>query len=259
MPRSLLSRSLEPLVAVFWGVFLVWTAWLAVVWIAPVGTEELGFVAGSPAPPYADLRRAVLLLAENADLTWLALAVMNLHLLLMRTHGLRVTRLWLALSAGGGLALGALNVKTGVLFGKAQFGSALGTKLFGVALGWVLLWAVLVLGAREAVLWLRPRASHRIVTVLAAAVVLLTVFNLEWPARSFRGWWVRPQDAAGTLGVPWQNWIAWAMCPGLMAFAMREKDVRSGAAPRSSRPLFLLVALNGIALVTRLRLSWVEA
>ena len=253
MPRSIFSRSIEPLVTVLWSIFLLWSLWLAAVWIVPVGTEELGFVVGSPPPPNADLRRAILLLAENADLVWLALAVMNLHLTLTLTHGLRVTRTWLALCAGGGFALGMLNVKTGALFGKAQFGAALGMKLLGVALGWVLLWAVLVLGAREAVLWLRPRASHRTATVLTAAVVLLTAFNLEWPARELRGWWLRQQDATGTLGAPLQNWLTWAVCSGLMAFAMREKDVRSGAAPRSGRPVILLAALNAIALVARLR------
>ena len=255
MPRSLVSRSLEPLVAVLWGVFLVWTVWLAVVWLAPVGTEELGFVVGSPAPPNADLRRAVLLLAENADLAWLALAVANLHLAMMRTHGLRLTRVWLALSAGGGLVLGALNVKTGVLFGRLQFGAALGMKLLGVALGWVLLWAVLVPGAREAVLRMRPRASHRAVAMLTAAMVLLTVFNLEWPVRSIRGWWVRPQDAAGALGVPWQNWLAWFAAPWLMAFAMREKTVLSGVASRSWKPVVILASVNAIALAARLR-AW---
>ena len=139
MPRSLVSRSLEPLVAVLSGVFLLWTAWLAVVWIVPVGSGELGFVAGSPPPPNPELRRAILLLAENADTVWLALAVMNLHRVLTHRYGLRVTRAWLLLSAGGGFALGVLNVKTGVLFGKMQFGAGLGKQLFGVALGWVLL------------------------------------------------------------------------------------------------------------------------
>ncbi len=233
----------------------MWTVWLALVWLAPVGTAELGFVVGQPAPPNADFRRAVLLLAEYADIVWLALALMNLHLVLMRTHGLRITRKWLALSAGGGFVLGALNVKTGLLFGRMQFGDALGAELLGVALGWVFLWAVLVPGAREAVLWIRPRASHRSVAILTAFVVLFTVFNLEWPVRSNRGWWLRPQDATGALGVPWQNWLAWAVWPGLMAFAMREKDVRSSVVPRSGRPVIILVALNAITLAARLRLG----
>jgi hypothetical protein len=254
MPRSIVSRSLEPLVAVLWGVFLIWTLWLAVVWIAPIGANALGIAGGEPAPPNADLRRAVLLLADNADVAWLALAVMNLHLVLTRAHGLRTARSWLAFSAGGALVLGILNAKTALPFGRMHFGGALGVKLFGVPFGWVLLWPVLVMSAREAILWMRPRASHRAVVMLTAVLVLVTVFNLEWPARFVRGWWGWHSDDARTaLGVPWWNWLAWFVWPGLMALAMREKDVLSGVAARSGRPVFILAALNAIALAARLR------
>lgn len=253
MPRSLVSRSLEPLVGVLWGVFLVWSAWLAVVWITPLGAIALGFEGNAPAPKNADLRRAVLILAQNADLVWLALATMNLHLVLTRAHSLRTARAWLAFSAGGALLLGVLNVHLGVPFGRMHFGAALGAQFLGVALGWVLLWAVLMMAAREAVLWMRPRASHRLVAILTAAVVLLTVLNLEWPARFVRGWWVWQGRETG--GFPWLKWLAWLVWPGLMAFAMREKNVASAAVARSGRPVIILAVLNAIALATRLRLA----
>ncbi len=254
MSRSLVSRSLEPLVAVLWGVFLVWSVWLAAVWIVPIGTEELGFVAGAPAPPNESLRRAVLHLADFADVVWLALATMNLHLILTSAHGLRTARAWLAFAAIGSFLLGVLNAKTGLLFGQLGFGGALGVRLFGVALGWVFLWTVLVVGGREAILWMRPRASHRAVTVLTAVLVVITALNLEWPVRSIRGWWLRDPNTAGTvLAAPWQNWVSWFVWPALMAFAMREKSVLSAAAPRSSRAVVVLAALNAVALAARLR------
>ena len=254
MSRSLVSRSLEPLVAVLWGVLLVWTAWLAVVWILPVGAQALGFVEGSPAPPNADLRSAVLLLANNADLIWLALAVMTLHLVLTRAHGLRTARAWLAFSAGGALVLGALNARTGLPFGRLYFGEALGPKALGVPAGWLLLWAVLVMCAREVVLRLRPRASHATVAAASALLVLATVVNIEWPARFIRGWWVwQSGDARSPSGVPWMNWAAWFAGPWLIAFAMREKDVLSGVSPRSLKPLLILSSVNVIAFATRLR------
>ena len=256
MPRSLISRSLEPLVAVLWGVFLVWTVWLAVVWIGPIGASALGFMEGDSAPPNADLRGAVLLLADRADLIWLALAVMNLHLVLTRAHGLGTARAWLAFSAGGALVLGALNAQTGLPFGRLYFGAALGAKVFGVAPGWLLLWAVLVMGAREVVLRLRPRASHASVAIFTALLVLLTVVNLEWPARFIRGWWVwQSRGARNPSGVPWMNWAAWFLGAWMMAFAMREKSVLSGVATRSLKPVVILASLNAIALAARLR-AW---
>ena len=254
MPRSLVSRSIEPLVAVLWGVFLMWTAWLAVVWIAPIGPAALGLSDGGPLPKNADLRRAVLLLAENADLVWLTLAVMSLHLVLTRMHGLRTARAWLAFSAGGALVLGVLNASTGVLFGRLTFGGALGVRLLSVPVGWVLLWAVLVIASREAVLWMRLRASHRLTAGLTAVLVLLTVLNAEWPARFLRGWWLWvPGEAPG---VPWRFWLSWFVWPGLIAYLMREKDVASAVVVRSGKPVILLAALNAIALAARLRQGW---
>ncbi len=255
MPRSFVSRSLEPLVAVLWGVFLVWTVWLAVVWIAPVGANALGLVGDAPAPPNADLRGAVLLLANHADVIWLVLAVMNLHLVLTRAHGLRTARAWLAFSAGGALVLGMLNARTGLPFGRLHFGEALGPEAVGVSSGWLLLWAVLVMSAREVVLRLRPRTSHAGVAAVTAVLVLLTMVNLEWPARFIRGWWVwQSWDARSPSGVPWMNWTAWLAGPWLMAFSMREKDVLSGVASRSLKPVVILAAINAVALAARLRI-----
>jgi uncharacterized membrane protein len=256
MPRSLLSRSLEPLVAVLWGVFLVSTLWLAAVWVAPLGAHALGFVEGAPLPPNADLREAVLLLANNADLIWLSLAVMSLHLVLTRAHGLRTARAWLAFSAGGALVLGLLNAKTGLPFGRLYFGESLGPKLLGVGAGWLLLWAVLVMSAREVVLRVHPRASHVRVAAVTAVLVLLTAVNLEWPGRFVRGWWVwHSGEATNPAGVPWSNWAAWFLGPWLMAFAMREKDVTSGVAARSLKPVVILASVNAIALAARMR-AW---
>lgn len=253
MPRSIFSRSWEPLVALLWGLFLVWTVWLAIVWITPVGATALGLAGDAPTPPNPDLRRAALLLAQNADIIWLALATMNLHLALTKAHGLGSARAWLAFSAGGALLLGLLNAKTGLLFGMLHFGSALGAQVFGIAAGWVLLWAVLVMAAREAVLWMFPRASHRLVSLLAAITVLATVANLHWPARFIRGWWVLASEGGWLNG--WQYWASWLIWPGLMAFAMRERDVAAAVGRRSARPLIILALLNAIALASRWRLN----
>ena len=258
MPRSLASRSLEPLVAILWGLFLVWTAWVAAVWLVPIGAVSLGFIPGQPPPPNADLRRAVLLMADHADIAWLALALMNIHLVVMNAHGLRTARLWLAASFVGAFLVGLVNARIGLPFGWLFYGETLGAAPFGVAIGWVLLASVLVLGGRGAVLWARPRESHASVAVLTAAVALLTMINLEWPARVIRGWWWWHSGAARDLApVPWTNWIAWFVWPLLAAFAMREKDVVSGVAFRSTKPALILALLNAVALAARIR-AWAQ-
>ena len=51
------------------------------------------------------------------------------------------------------------------------------------------------------------------------------------------------------------NWAAWFAGPWLMAFAMREKNVLSGVASRSLKPVVIMASLNAIALAARLR-TW---
>src|SRR5687768_3056848 len=82
MSRSLFARAVEPLVAISWGIFLVWTVWMTVVWVVPVNRhflalpldaptgwsqEATSYVEDRPQPPLADLRRAILAFAENAE------------------------------------------------------------------------------------------------------------------------------------------------------------------------------------------------
>jgi hypothetical protein len=254
MSRSFLARSLEPLVAILWGLFLLWTAWVAVVWVTAIGAASMGFVPGEPPPPNAELRRAVVLLAKHADVAWLALAVMNVHLVVIRAHGLATARTWLAIPLGGSLVLGLVNASFGKPFGWFFFGDALGAAPMDVAVGWVLLWAFLVVGARQAVLWARPRASHSMVAILTGVVVFVTVLNLESPARFVRGWWVwHSGSARQPAPVPWSNWFTWAVIPWLMAVVMREKDVLSAVAARSVKPVVAIALLNAVALAARAR------
>src|SRR5438067_1414290 len=126
MPRSIVARSLEPLVAILWGLFLAWTVWVAVVWIAGIGPAWLGLIEGQAPPPNENLRRAVLLLAENADVAWLALAVMNLHLVITDAHGLRTARAWLGFAGGSAFLLGLLHQRRGA---PMALGATLGARL----------------------------------------------------------------------------------------------------------------------------------
>ena len=256
MSRNLLSRSLEPLVAILWGLFIASSVWLAVVWLAPLNSTTLGFAMeeGAPLPPNAAFRAAVLLLAQNADLIWFALAVVSLHLVITASNGLAAARAWLAFTAGSALLLGWLNVTTRIPFGAMAFGDGLGGKLFGVPIGWPLLWAALVIAAREAVLWAKPRLSHASVSLVSALVVLATIANVEPTVRHSRGWWDWFLDTPrNPSGVHVWAWVAWFIWPWLVVFSMREKDVVAGVAPRTVRPMIILAVLNVVALLARFR------
>lgn len=255
MPRSVISRSLGPFVAILWSLFLFWSVWTAAVWTLGIGATWLGFSAmpGGAPPPNADLRGAILVMAEFADVAWLALAAVNLHLVITAAHGLRTARAWFSIAAGGAFVLAAANNFTGIPFGWMSHYPTLGSRLFGISIGWMLLWTVLLLGARETALRLHPRASHRTASVLAAALVLLTFANLTTVARVYRAWWGwHTGDIRSPAAMPPWAWAAWFLCPLLLLLAMREKSAVTAASHRSIRPLIILAILNALALAVRL-------
>lgn len=252
----MLSRSLEPLVAILWGLLIAASVWLAVVWLVPVNEVTLGFFhhEGAVPPPNVGLRTAVLLLAQNADLLWLGLAVVNLHLVVTAANGIRSARAWLGFTAGSAFVLGVLNTTTHLPFGGMSFGSGLGGKFLGVPIGWPLLWTAVIIAAREAVLWMKPRLSHAAVSLYSAVLVLATIANLEPTARHNRGWWDWYLDTPRNIsGVHVWAWVAWFLWPWLVLFSMRERDVVSAAAPRTVRPMLILIVLNTVALIARFR------
>jgi hypothetical protein len=269
MSRSLLARSLEPLVAISWGIFLAWTAWLATVWIVPMNRhllalpldaptgwsqEASSYVEDRPQPPHADLRRAVLVLAENAELTWLALALIQLHLVVISINGVNTARTWLAIAAGGAFLLGAANHAFGVPFGWMFFSKVLGAQLLGVPLGWLLLWIVLVVAAREAVLRLWPRAGHLALTCTAAVVVLLTILNLRPIAENTRAWWIwHAGNIHQPATAPSWSWIGWFASAWIMLFLMRERSVVTAATRPPIKALIILILLNIAAFATHVR------
>ena len=256
MPRTLLSRSLEPLVAILWGLLIAASVWLAVVWLAPINDVVLGFFyhEGAVPPPNAGLRTAVLILAQNADLLWLGLAVVNLHLVVTAANGIRSARAWLGFTAGSAFVLGVLNITTHLPFGGMSFGSGLGGKFLGVPIGWPLLWTAIIIAARETVLWMKPRLSHALVSLYSALLVLATIANVEPTARHTRGWWDwyldTPRNGSGVHVWAWAAWFLW---PLLVLFSMRERDVVSASAPRTVRPMVILIVLNTVALIARFR------
>jgi uncharacterized membrane protein len=239
-----------------WSLAVVASVWLALVWLGPINASTLGFsqTPDAPLPSNFELRKAVLMLASNADLIWIFVALVNLHVGVMRVSGLATARAWLGLAAGSAAFIGLLNMRTQIPLGGMSFGDGLGAKFLGVAVGWPLFWGMLMIAAREAVIWARPRISHAAASFGAAVVALVTIANLEPGARHMRGWWDwfidLPRNPSGVHPSAWATCFLW---PWLMLFLMRENDVVSGATPRTARPAILLGVLNAVALIARFR------
>jgi hypothetical protein len=253
MSRSLLARSLEPLVATLWGFLLAWTVLLAIVWVGCVDARHL-----SDWVQNEGLRKTLIVLVESAVPAWLALALANLHLALTRAEGLATTRRWLGLGFVAAFAFGLLATRFGLSGTRLHFieiTDRLGPKLTGIPIGWPLLWIVLAVGGRELVLWVRPRASH-LVTVLAGAVLVgLAFLNLEPLAAASRWqWWYWYRGAMLTeASPPWLFLLAFAAALGWL---MRETALGRETRARSRRPAIVFLLLNLLLLATHLRLRF---
>ena len=262
MPRPGASRVFEPLITIAWVFFLVASAWLAAVWAlginqhwlqVPIQGGEYGseHVIDGPPPPHLGLRQALLLLARNAELIWLALALIQLHLVVVSKQGVNTGRTWLGIALGGSFLLASATSSFGLPFGHMHFTQVLGAKFLAVPLGWLLLWCVLLLSAREGVLRLRPRWSHTAATTAAAALVLLTLLNLGPIAREMRAWWFwyggsLAQEVSPPAWLP----VAWFAAAWVLEWLLRETNVAAAAKPRSWRPLVIVLLLNVSALIT---------
>lgn len=257
--------------AISWGLFIAWSVWLAAVWFfginqqwlgLPIGNpgnwqDAAGLVQDAPMPPNADLRWAVLALATHAELAWLALALIQVHLHVMSVNGVNTSRVWLGIAVGGAFMLAAVNHATGIPFGYLNFRPVLGAQLLNVPLGWLLLWVVLAIGSREAVLALWPKASHGKLSIAAAALVGLTMLNLHTVARDMRAWWYwHNGDLRQVIKTPWWFLPSWTLAAWFLIFLMREQSVARASAARSWRPVIVIAILNAAALLAHARHGW---
>lgn len=253
MSFSTIARSLEPLAAAMWGLFLGWTIILGAVWVGGVNEGWLRTVV-----PQDDLRLALVALAQSAVPTWLALAVVNIHLALSHAEGLSTARRWLFLLLAATLALGMLARIKGLPFGPGDFKDTLGPRLLGVPVGWALLWVLLVVGARELVLWARPRLRHESTALAGAALVLLSFVNLQPLVvdgrEGFRFWY--HGTLASPTGAPW--WAALSVFAVAAALGWLLREIRLGVSgrPRSRKPALAFLLFNVLLLLTHVRL-WI--
>lgn len=248
---SPLASGLRPLEGALWIVFLLVTAVMAVVWAGDIGGHQI-----ERAIPNAGLQATLERLLLFADLAWFTLAAVSLHQSLAEAEGLAVARHWALISFGGAALMAILSAAGFLSPGlRTVYGGALGMKIGPVPIGVLLLWYVVVLGARETVLRIAPKASQIWLAIGAGVLVGLTGLNLENTAARFRGYWfwvVKDPPLPGLPPVfqpPAGEYLAWFIFGAGILFFLREQRIAANPGKRSWKPAIIFALLNVVFLL----------
>jgi uncharacterized membrane protein len=156
------------------------------------------------------------------------------------TRGARTGAILALVTTGGGFALEALGVATGVPFGQYRYTGALGARLLGVPLVIPLAWTWMAWPA-----WLaagRVAGARRSVRVALAAVGLAAWDLFLDPQMVREGYWrwLHPYPALpGVPGVPVGNYLGWlAVALAMMAALARYE--RAPAPAGQDAPMYAL-------------------
>ena len=245
----MLARWLEPLVSGLWIFFLLWTAWIACVWIFAIGDASLDGIANR------DLRAVLVWIIGVGDIAWITLAAASVHLWLAETEGLATARRWALIVGGGVAALGTVSALTGWPLGAIQYSTQLGMKFGPVPVGLPLLWYALIIGARQTVLWWRPSAAPVPLALGTGALALLVDVNIEPIASKLRAFWLwRAADPAQppVFTPPWTGCAAWFLTAAVLVFCLREERVTASPRRDALRPVAIFLLLNTVFLAAHL-------
>jgi uncharacterized membrane protein len=240
-PAPTFARNLA---AVVWALFLAMTALLFLVVACETGEARVEQSVANP-----DLRAALLLLLRALDPAWIALAAVNVYFLTVRNEGLPTARRWALIVMGGSGLLAWLGARTGLPFGPLVFTDRAGARIAGVLPFTIpLLWFTVVVAARCAVLWLRPRVGRWQLALGTGLLALLTDVNMELVAWKIRAWWLwYPLPMKATLWPPAQNFAAWFVATTVLASLLHED--RMPARPCGyGKPAAILLVMNALFL-----------
>ena len=245
--NSILARSLEPLAAGLWTLFVIVSVIVTAVWTLKIGEGSIERVTSNP-----DLRAALAWFLSWLDFGWITLAAANVYASVASTVGLSTARRWALVILGAVLAVAWTSTAMGFPLGHIRYGSVLGLKLGPIPVGLLFFWLSVVLGAREAVLYFRPRWGQAPLAVTAGILALLMDVTLEPLAAKFRGFWFWAAATPGEPPIysfPLTGSLAWGFLAGGLVFWLREKDVVASAAKRPWKPLAVLLIYEAVFLL----------
>jgi uncharacterized membrane protein len=248
---SILARSIEPLAALSWPLFLVWTAITALSWMSGLDEEQVRMAITNPGP-----REALLVVFRSADTLWMLLAVANLYVAAAERIGLATTRVWALIVFATAAVIAVASVRTGWPLGPVLYTTRLGMKLGPVPLGWLLWWFVVVIGGRMLAERLLPRASHAQLALAAGALALLTQLNFDPIAWKLRAFWLWDVPGLPSAGFPlWRSYVIWLLVPVALAYFLREREVATTAQPPAWRAAQILILMNAVFLLTHIAVA----
>ncbi|OLB66672.1 MAG: hypothetical protein AUI10_02125 [Actinobacteria bacterium 13_2_20CM_2_72_6] len=181
------------------------------------------------------------LAAERAPLVVatvvLGFAVSVAHATMSR--GPRVGAALVAVTAGGGLLVEVLGVRTGVPFGRYAYGSALGPRLDGVPLVIPLAWTWMAWPAWLAAGVLAWRATTRVALAGLGLAAWDVFLDPQMVAEGY--WhWTDPHPALpGVPAVPVTNYLGWLAVATLMMAALAALT-RDAPRRRTDAPMLAL-------------------
>ena len=186
---------------------------VAVSWIlaAGVAATQVAYPRVPPGAPRATLTVVIVVLFAGASLVHAAAA-----------RGLRFAGLLLAVTAGGGLAVEALGVATGVPFGAYAYNDTLGPTLLGVPLVVPLAWTMM--GYPAFTVGRRIGRSRAAAAVAGGAALAAWDVFLDPQMVAAGHWTWAGTSGPELLGVPVVNFLGWFAVGAAMMAVLVEVD-----------------------------------
>jgi hypothetical protein len=247
-PASPLRRWLEPFASGLWVLFLIWTAFVAIIWTSGIGEVHVSENVRNP-----ELRGALLWLVRALDPIWFTLAGTALYFDAAARNGISTARRWAGILLLSVFLIATAAVLTGFPLGPIHLTKRLGGKIGSVPFGFLLLWLTIIWSGRAFALRLLPRASHLQIAAATSVLALLTLINLEpiaWKMRAFWLWY--PATLSPAAWPPLESFATWLIVAFGLAWIMRESPTAAEKPLPAAPSAAIFCLLNTTFLLTNL-------
>jgi hypothetical protein len=246
------THPLAAFATVLWPLFIAASVLLAAFWLSGFGAGQIADPDFVRRVPNDDLRDALSLFSRGIDPVWITLAAVNIYLALVRFEGLVAARTWAVTTFLAGLFVATASASFAYPLGPVFFPTNLGPKLGPVPFAYPLLWFVVVVGARQTIVFALPRLSHSGVSLSAGLLCAALSWLNEPIAWKYRAWWLwYPRDLSAPSDVPWTSYATWFVVSTLAVYTMRSPGVVPRSAANPARPAIIMAVLTGTVAITR--------